>query len=123
MALFYSFSSTLLYYGSTSLDITLPCMALLYLNLHNSTKTILLSTGPYITLPWIYFNLLDSSLLNHKLYFTLLDSTLLYYASISLYIILQWLYFNLLHSTLLYHGFTSLYITLPWLYFDLLDPT
>ena len=70
---------------------------------------ILLSTSLYITLPWLYFTLLDSK----SLY---LCST--YHVSTSLYLTLHnsntipFLYFALLDSTPLYHGSTSLYIAL-----------
>jgi len=56
------------------------------------------STKIYITLPWLYFTLLDSTFLYH-------GSTSLY----RLYITVPWLYFTLLDSTLLYHDCTSLY--------------
>jgi len=74
------------------------------------------STRSYEILPWLYF--------------TLVDSTLLYHGSTSLYEILHSYPMALLHSTrlfTLYHGSTSLYLTLyislPWLYFNLLDST
>ena len=102
---------------------------------------ILISTGLYIILPWFYFTLLDSKLLNHgstSLYLTLHYSTMAILISTGLYIILPWLYFTLLDSALLYHGCTSLYLivcyctmallhctwlnfTLLWFYFSLLD--
>jgi len=80
------------------------------------------STRLYITLPWHYFILLDSTLLYHgstSLYWTLHYSTMAVLHSTRLYITLTWLYFTLhalpylyltvLDSTLLYHGSTSLY--------------
>ena len=82
---------------------------------------LLYSTRLYITIPLLYFTLLDSVLLYHNS--TSLHSTLLYLGSATLYITLQWLYFTLLDSTLLYHGSTSpyytVYITQPNLYFTL----
>ena len=62
-----------------------------------------------ITPPWVYFTLLDSTLLyNHStsLYLTQRYHTLALYSS---------LYFTLLNSTFLHNGCTSLYGTLPWL--------
>ena len=80
------------------------------------------STLLYISLPWVYFTLLYSTMaLLHSyllyiilpwLYFTLHYSTLLL-------ITLPWLYFTLLDSRLLYRGSTLLYIILPWLYLTL----
>ena len=61
----------------------------------------------YVTLPWLYF--------------TLLHSTLLYQGCTWLHIILPWFCLTLLDSTL--YGSTLLYITLPWLYLTLLDST
>jgi len=49
----------------------------------------------YITLPWVYFTLLESTLLYH-------DSTPLYSTM------------ALLHCTLLYHGSTPIYFTLHY---------
>ena len=63
------------------------------------------STLLYISLPWVYF--------------TLLYSTMALLHSYLLYIILPWLYFTLLDSRLLYRGSTLLYIILPWLYLTL----
>ena len=93
---------------------TTPNMALLH------------SSRLYITLPWLYFTLLDSTLLNHgstSLYKTLHYSSMaqlhfayLYHGSTSLYSTLHKSTMALLHST-------SLYITLPWLYFNLLNST
>ena len=101
------------------------------------------STFFYISLPWHYFTLhhptmalLYSSLL-YWLYFTLLDSTLLYHGSTLLYITLPWLYhdstlpkdgstslyFSLHYSTMALLDSTLLYITLPWLYLTLPDST
>ena len=64
------------------------------------------STLFYITLPWLYF--------------TLLDYTLLYLGSSLIYFTLFWFYFTLLYSTIFYNGSPSLYFTLHWLYFTLL---
>jgi len=95
----------------------------------------------YITVPWLYFTLLDSTLIyqgSTSLYVTLHFSTMDLLHSTWLYTTLPWLYFTLLDPTLLYHGSTSfyftlhyctkfllhstlLYIDLPWLYFTLLD--
>ena len=82
----------------------------------------------YITLPWLYFTLLDSTLHYHgstSLYVTLRYTTMALLDSTSLYIIVPWLIFTLLDSPLLYHGstslYTSLYCILPWLYITLLD--
>ena len=120
-----------LHHGSTSL----------YLILLLFTTALLHSIWPYITLPWIYFSLLDSTSFyigSTSLYFTLFDCTslyqlptsfyftLLYHGSTSLYSTLlpstigplhsTWLYISyfpiaLLQSTLLNHGWTSLYMT------------
>ena len=57
----------------------------------------------YITLPWLYFTLLDSTLLRATM--ALLDPA-------QLYITLPWLYFTPLDSALLYHDSTLLYFTL-----------
>ena len=59
-------------------------------------------TSLIITLPWVYFSLLDS--------------TLLCYGSTSLFLNLQYSPFDLLH-------YTSLYNTLPWVYFTPFDST
>ena len=88
------------------------------------------STWLYITLPWLHFSPLESTLLYYgsiSLYVTLLHST-------SLLTVLPWFYFTLLDSILVYIGSTSLYfsphnsqcmallystwfyITLHWLY-------
>ena len=83
-----------------------------------------LPTWPYITLPWLYFTLLDSKLLYHgsiSLYtwfYTILlfDCTSLYCGSSSLHLTLHYSTMVLLHSI-------RLYITRPWLYFTLLDST
>ena len=82
--------STLVYYCTTSL----------YLTLHHSTIAPLHSTWIYITRPWLNF--------------TLLYSTLLYCGFTSLYLTLHYstmAYFTLLRYTLLYQSFTSLYLT------------
>ena len=60
------------------------------------------TTRLYITLPLLYF--------------TLLDCTLLYNDSTSLYIALPWLYVTLHYSTRGILHSTSLYINLPWIY-------
>ena len=80
------------------------------------------STLLHISLSWVYFTLLYSTMaLLHSyllyiilpwLYFTLHYSTLLL-------ITLPWLYFTLLDSRLLYRGSTLMYIILPWLYLTL----
>ena len=73
------------------------------------------STLLYITLPWLYWILINSKLLYHgsmSLYFTLHDSNMALLHSTSFCIIQTLLYLTLLHSTLLYHG-----------YFTLLDST
>ena len=73
------------------------------------------STSLYITLPWLYFSLLASTLLYHgstSLYLT--RSTLLYYGSTSLNLTLPSPYFILLDSTLLYHGSTSFCFSLHY---------
>jgi len=88
-------------------------------------------TWLYITLPWFYFTLLDSTLLYQgytSLYFTLHYSTLAILKSTWVYITLPWFYFTLLDSTfpvpsfnftlldstLLYQGSTSLYVILHY---------
>ena len=98
--------------------------------LHYSTITQLHFPWFYITLPQIYFILLDSTLLYHSstsLYFTLQYHTIAQLHPTWLYITLPWLHFTLLDTTLLYtmallHS-TWHYITLPWLSFTLLDST
>ena len=96
---------------------------------------VLHSTRLYILLPWLYFSLLDSTLLHHgstSLYWTLNHSTAALLHSTRLFVTLPWLYFTLhcssmtLHlTTLLYEGLTSLYfdINLPWLSFTILVST
>ena len=107
---------------------------------HYSTMALLHSTLLY--LPWLYFTLLDSTLLLW-LYLGLLHSTLLYHGSTTIYLTLHYSTMVLLHSTWtlllcplldstrlytlldslpwLYFTLLRLYITLPWLYFTLLD--
>ena len=77
------------------------------------------STRIYITLPWLYFSLLDSTLLYHgstSTYYTQHYSTMTILRFTRLYITLYTMALlhsvPLLDSTLLYHGSTSLYITL-----------
>ena len=93
----------------------------------------------YITLTWIYFNLLDSTFLFHRftsLFLTLPSSTTVLLHSTWLYSTLPWFYLTLLDSSALHHSYTILdsslialfystwlYITLPKLYFCLLDST
>ena len=103
--------STLLYYGSTSLHLTLHYFTLLYcastslhLTLHYSTMALLHATRLIIISTWLHITLL-------WLYVTPLVSTLLYPGSTSfhwLYISLLWPYFTVLES----HCSTSLYWTL-----------
>ena len=65
----------------------------------------------YITLPWLYFTLLDSILLyigSTSLYLILHYSTMALFHSTWLYITQTLLYYNLLDSTLPYIGSTSL---------------
>ena len=91
--------STLIYYGSTSM----------YLTLHYSTLALLHTTLFHIILLWMYFTLLDSALLyigSTSFYFTphnstmaVLHSTLFYYSSTSLYLNLYYSTEALLHST------------------------
>ena len=78
-----------LYHASTSLYLKSTL-------LHHGS-TLLYTTGVYITLTWLYF--------------ALIDSTLLYRSSTWLYL---WFYYSLLHSTFLYYSFTSLYFTLHY---------
>ena len=75
----------------TLLDSTLfyHCCTSFYSTLYYSTIALPQSSSLYITLPWLYFSLLDSTLLYHV-------ST----SSSSLYITLTQLYFILLHSTI-----------------------
>ena len=75
--------STLLYYGFTSL-----CLTLRY------------STFIYISLAWL------------EIYFTVLDSTSLYIGSTSLYLTLHYSLMAVLDSTIIYYGFNSFYLTL-----------
>ena len=89
------------------------------------------SISLYITLPWIYLTLLDSTILYHGYYFTVLH---LHYSTMAL------LHSTWLYITQSYHGSTWpclalhyptmallhstwLCITLPWLYFTLLHST
>ena len=93
----------------------------------NSSKTSLYVL--YINLQWLYFTLLDPTLLFHgytllystllnlpSLNFTPLESTAFYHSSTSMYFTLHYSNIALLHST-------SLYITLSSLYFTLLHST
>ena len=105
--------STVLYItlsGSTSLYFTLhyPIMALLYSSFLYPCMALYHSTLFYIIPPWVYFTLLDCTLLYHgstSLYFTLRYRTLAQYSS---------LYFTLLNFTLLHPGSTSLYLILHY---------
>ena len=74
------------------------------------------STRLYITLPWLYFTLLDSTLLFLGLTMALLHSTRLNFT-------IPWLYFTLLDSMNVYHSSTSLYLTLNNSSMDLLHST
>jgi len=72
--------------------------------LHSSTL--------YITLPWLYFTVLDSTLHYHdspSLYWILHFSTNALLHSTRLYITLPWCYFNLHCSTMALHDTTFLY--------------
>ena len=83
----------------------LHSITLYEMDLHHSTRH-------YITLPWLYFTLLDSTLLHNEstsLYLTLHYSTMALLHSTGLYIPLPWINFTLLDSTLLHHVSTSLY--------------
>ena len=75
----------------------------------------------YIPLPWLYFTLLDSTLLYHGS--TSLYWTLHYSCSTSLYQTLYYPTMTLLHFILLYNVSISDYITPPWLYFTLYQST
>jgi len=93
----------------TSLYITLPwlCFTLLY-----STLSLLDSTSLYTTLPWLA--VLDSTLLYHcstQLYLTLHNSTMavLY---LTLYYSTMTLLHSILYSFLFYHGSMSFYFSL-----------
>ena len=94
----------------------------------------------YITLPLLYFTLLDSTLLYHgstllyiivpygytSFYLILYNSKIAKLHSTRLYIILPWLFFTLRDSTELYHGYTTLFLTLQnsiMDYFSLLEYT
>ena len=102
------------------------------------------STLLHITLPRLYFTLLDSTLLYHSStsHYSTVDllHSMWLNGGPGLHITLPWLHFNLLDSTLLYHGSTSFYLTLhysimallhstwlyiilQWLYFTLLNST
>ena len=96
------------------------------------------STRLYIPIPWLYFTLLNSTLLCHGStsyyfplhystialhYFSLHKSTMVLLHSIRLYITLPRLYFSLQDCTLLYHGSTSIYYTLHYSTLDLLHST
>ena len=116
---------------STWLCITYNVSTSLYLTLlpstiHGSTLLSILlwhgSTSLYITLPWLYFTILDSKWLYHGstwLYLTLPDSTMTLLHCTSLYISLPWFYLPLLDSKLLYNALYSnwLCITFHLLYF------
>ena len=114
----------LLYHSSSSL-----CLTLLL-----STMALLHSTFLYITLPWLYFTLLESTSLYHRstsLYLSLHYSTMALHLSSLLNISLPWLYFTQLflpwlymhYSTMVLLNSTWLYSTLSWLYFCLLYST
>ena len=102
------------------------------------------STWLYNTLQWLYFTLLECTLLYHgstSLYvtlhhssialLTLLESSAFYHSSsslcLNLYITIPWLYFTvyltLNYSTMALLHSTWLYTTLQFLYFTLLDFT
>ena len=96
------------------------------------------SSWQHITLPWLYFTLLDSTFLYHistSHYFTLHYSTvdLLHFTWLSgdlgLHINLPWIYFTLRDwvanwdYTLIYHGSTSIYLTSHFSTMALLDTT
>ena len=81
-----------------------------YLNLHSSSMVLLHCTWLNITPNWLCFTLSLHNILPW-VYFTLLDSTLLYYGSPSLnstwlYVTLTLLYVFLLESILVYQGST-----------------
>ena len=70
------------------------------------------SPSLYITLPYLYVFVLDSTLLYHgstELYLTLKEFAKALLHSTRLYITLRWLYFTLRDSKLLYHGSTLFY--------------
>ena len=76
----------------------------------------------YITLPWLYFILLSSTVA--LLHSTVLYCTLLYHGSTSLNFSLHLVYsMVLLYPTLLFHGSTSLYFTLHYSSMALLHST
>ena len=107
--------ATLLYYGSTIA--VLHYFALNYCTmalLHSILIYIIHLWFYFITLPWIYFTLLDSTLPcpGSSFCFTVHYSTKALLHATLLYITLPWLYFILLDSKLLYHSYTSLYFTL-----------
>ena len=103
----------------------------LYFNLHYTTMVQLYSTLLYITLPLLYFTLLSSTLSLPWLNFILLFSTLLYHGSryfavivcTVLYLGSTSLYVNLHYSTIALLDSTWFYIAPPWIYFTLLDST
>ena len=108
--------STELYHGTSSLYVTLQNSTMVYFSLLDYiqlyTMAKLHSTWLYITLPWLYFTLLDSASIYHcstSLYYTLHYSTMALFHTTWLYITLPCLYFTLLYCTSLYHGSTSLY--------------
>ena len=102
--------TTLALLHSTSFPIILLWSTSLYLTLLYSTLALLHSTWLYVTLPWLYF--------------TLLDCTLLYHCSTSLYLHLLYSTMVPLDSTLVFQGYTHcswLYFNLQWFHVTLLD--
>ena len=104
-------TSTLLNPGSTSLYLTLhnSTMALLHSTSLYIISTMSLHYSTLISLiPWLYSSLVSKLtwfyITLSWLHFTLLDSTLLYHGSTSLYYrdstLLPWLYFTVLDSTI-----------------------
>jgi len=81
---------------------------------HYSTMGLLQSAWFYITMLWLYFTLLESTVLSiwsTSLYFTLQYSTMALLPSTWFYNILPWLYFTPFDSTWLSIGSTSFYFT------------
>ena len=96
----------------------------LYLTPHYCTLALLHSTWLYLTLPWLYFNILAWFYITLTcLYFTLVYTTLLYHSS---YLTKHYSTLGLLtlfDSTLLDHGSTWLCLTLHYFTLALLHST
>ena len=116
--LLYSAWFYITYHHSPSLPLTLPY----------STIALFHCTRVYITLSWLYFTLLDSTLLCKALLHSTWLYTILYHRTLSLYLSLCYCTMALHHSTWPYATLpwpylipqsTRLYINVQWFYFNL----